>query len=400
MCLSALATMEILTCKHRIFCKACLEKFCQPEEPVPLQCPTCRAEFIKTDVFESLVQLDRLTIQDRQPNFTESRYPFGVLLCCAGSCECETEGVKCPYISVGKTCPRQSKGKVEYAEKLIWDQKEINTCMRELLDAKNTDDLSYDSFVTAMERFPKAQREMALVHFIKTLDLHQLTTVLSSNLLRFDAHTSMLQSYTRNMFKGTSNEAIMSRAVAGVIPEIIGITNAAGKPPGLCLALNAVVLTVFAGVEVYRWSNNEITASEMFINIGEHGVGTVAGSVGGIAGARAGFYIAGPIGMVVGTLLGGVAADYFARKTYRDMVDERGVFLEEQKEVILKELTEEAAERLGASTFVFATVLPSSPLLSHHVLHPVHRQLCLCMLHSLSPSINTIELQIHTVPKF
>ena len=193
--------------------------------------------------------------------------------------------------------------------------------IREAVRAAQRGDLSHQQVMDALEgQLTEEERDYAIVELKKDVNLHATLLILDVRNVHRHGWEQIVQSLVRHMAEGNDRNAMALRAgvsAAGQVGQLAayGCEAATGVTRG-DVALNAAVCLMLSVIEVYRWSRQEITTTEMMVRVGEHAFGCAA-AAGGAAACGAVGSIGGPVGACFGAVAGSFLADFIARVVYQ-----------------------------------------------------------------------------------
>lgn len=212
-----------------------------------------------------------------------------------------------------------------------------------------------------------AERHMAFLELNKDLNLH-------SALVQIDRHwwmtytlqegwASLARHIVRRTVEGQDHCALVGRAAVSAVAEGVSLAVGAGS---MCAGIgaNGVVGCVLVGIDVYRWSKNELTTSELALNVGEHVVGCSAAAAGAVVGGL--IPVVGPLTAVVFGFLADWFARWLSRKGVQCVCEAQA---RDQKERALKEAFDYMGLCKGVDNFATAKNRFRSLILEKHPDH-------------------------------
>lgn len=310
-CIDNLATIMV-HCRynHRILCVTCYESI----RHRITNCPMCRGQFTSISDATNL-QLEPVTIQ----GMLERRLIDGLNL-------------------------------QTFNEKL-------NVIKQVLRDVRTEDDIDYERLHFLI--FQLGNRNDIYAILMNDVNFHEVLKALDNKLFERIQIEERVRSIVNYTITSPDTNAIVGRAVAATIVNTA--TAAIYKTVTVSGDITVSIFSsvIFSMIDVYRWSQRELSTGELFKNIGEHVVGNASG-VGG-------FYAGAAVGVVVGTavpvvgslvcgivfgILGGIIFDASGRFLYRQVLPaNRTADTEtiETREVLLtpKEIALKASTVLG-----------------------------------------------------
>lgn len=232
--------------------------------------------------------------------------------------------------------------------------------VREAMAAVNAKKLQFEEFRDALHsRLSAKQMEMAYSELANDESFCAIILQIDDRVFREKMVTKYFKRLVVHTFEGFDEKALVYRAVVGAIGDVAITVAATGTPQfnaGANIFSNALIFSVFAAVETYRWCKGEIDGGVLLRNVGEHATGTGASAFGGYQGAAAGAFagsvfpvIGTTVGGVIGALLGGFVCDAAGRWVYRKILPRYTVENEDVVELESQRLSQrEIAQQASA----------------------------------------------------
>ena len=302
-CVENIATVT-LNCNHRPYCHDCFIRS-QREGGNVANCPICRSAVVEIR--------DTRTVQHGPTKLAD----------------CDLQSL--PVMPFGTI--RQGDVTTFTNEQVL---QQVRTAIAQVRDGNS--DLK--TLRKSLRNLTVEQYDLVFVELVKDQDLHKVLTEIDRRKMQMVSYQVKVKRWVNEMISSPHANDIVTRGV---------LTSAMSLATG-----NIVVLALFSGMELMRYTRDDISGTELAVNIGEHVVGNLAGFAGAYAGAAVGSML-GPAGTVVGgfigAILGGVCLDVAGRLIYRKIVPRERKVEYEEEETQERQLTAEEVANKAAAKF-------------------------------------------------